>query len=33
MDTGAEFVGSKRMGYRGLADYIGALERFRAALA
>jgi probable F420-dependent oxidoreductase len=33
MDTGAELVGAKRVGYRGLADYIGALERFKAALA
>jgi len=33
MDTGAEAVGVKRVGYRGLADYIAALERFKAALA
>jgi len=33
MDTGAEAVGVKRVGYRGLADYISALERFQAALA
>jgi alkanesulfonate monooxygenase SsuD/methylene tetrahydromethanopterin reductase-like flavin-dependent oxidoreductase (luciferase family) len=32
MDTGAEFVGSRRVGYRGLADYVHALERFKSAV-
>ena len=27
MDTAAEFVGSKRVGYQGPADYIAALEK------
>jgi hypothetical protein len=26
MDTAAEFVGAKRVGYKGPADYIAALE-------
>jgi probable F420-dependent oxidoreductase len=32
MDTAAEIVGAKRVGYRGLQDYIAALERFKKAL-
>jgi probable F420-dependent oxidoreductase len=32
MDTGAELVGAKRMGYRGPRDYIAALERFAKAV-
>jgi hypothetical protein len=29
MDTGAELMGTKRMGYKGPADYIRALETFK----
>jgi len=29
MDTAAELVGAKRVGYRGPQDYIDALEKFR----
>jgi probable F420-dependent oxidoreductase len=32
MDTAAEALGAKRMGYRGPQDYIDALRRFRDAL-
>jgi hypothetical protein len=32
MDTAAEFVGAKRVGYRGLSDYVAALERFKSAI-
>ena len=31
MDTAAEFVGSKRVGYSGPADHIRALETFMKA--
>jgi len=30
MDTAAELVGAKRVGYRGLRDYVKALEEFAA---
>lgn len=33
MDTAAEFVGAKRVGYRGPSDYIRALESFARAVA
>jgi probable F420-dependent oxidoreductase len=32
MDTAAELVGATRVGYRGLRDYVKALEEFAAAL-
>ncbi len=32
MDTAAEMVGARRVGYRGPQDYIEALERFQKAL-
>jgi probable F420-dependent oxidoreductase len=32
MDTAAEFVGAKRVGYQGPSDYIDALERFAEAV-
>ena len=32
MDTAAEAVGAKRIGFRGPQDYIAALERFAAAV-
>ena len=32
MDTAAEFVGHKRVGFRGPQDYIAVLERFAAAM-
>jgi probable F420-dependent oxidoreductase len=32
MDTAAEQVGHKKVGFRGLRDYIAVLERFAAAL-
>ena len=32
MDTAAEAVGEKRVGFRGPQDYIAALERFAAAM-
>ncbi|MGH0030120.1 MAG: LLM class F420-dependent oxidoreductase [Myxococcota bacterium] len=32
MDTAAEFVGSKRVGYAGPADYVRALETFKQAV-
>jgi probable F420-dependent oxidoreductase len=32
MDTAAESVGAKRVGYRGPQDYVAALEAFRKAL-
>jgi probable F420-dependent oxidoreductase len=32
MDTAAEFVGAKRVGFEGPRDYIAALERFAAAV-
>jgi len=33
MDTAAEFVGAKRVGYSGLGDYVRALEEFVKAIA
>ena len=33
MDTGAELMGTKRMGYSGPADYIRALETFQKEIA
>jgi probable F420-dependent oxidoreductase len=33
MDTGAELVGAKRVGYSGPQDYIDALERFKKEIA
>jgi hypothetical protein len=32
MDTAAEFVGAKRVGYEGPKSYIDALETFRKAI-
>jgi probable F420-dependent oxidoreductase len=32
MDTAAELVGAKRVGYRGLRDYVKALEEFAAVV-
>jgi alkanesulfonate monooxygenase SsuD/methylene tetrahydromethanopterin reductase-like flavin-dependent oxidoreductase (luciferase family) len=32
MDTAAEFVGSKRVGYAGPGDYVRALETFMQAV-
>jgi probable F420-dependent oxidoreductase len=32
MDTAAEIVGAKRVGYRGLRDYVKALEEFAAVV-
>jgi len=32
MDTAAELMGAKRMGYRGPSDYIDALRKFRDAV-
>lgn len=32
MDTAAELMGGKRVGYRGPADYIDALRKFREAI-
>jgi len=32
MDTAAELVGAKRVGYRGLRDYVKALEEFSAVV-
>jgi probable F420-dependent oxidoreductase len=33
MDTAAEFVGAKRMGFSGPRDYVAALERFRKEIS
>ena len=33
MDTAAELVGARRVGFSGLGDYLAALERFAAATA
>jgi alkanesulfonate monooxygenase SsuD/methylene tetrahydromethanopterin reductase-like flavin-dependent oxidoreductase (luciferase family) len=32
MDTAAELMGARRMGYRGPSDYIDALRKFRDAI-
>ena len=32
MDTAAEFVGSRRVGYAGPGDYVAALETFMQAV-